>query len=233
MKLHGGSVRAESEINRGSSFTVTIPLGKDHLPSDRIGGARTLASTEIRGEAYVQEALRWLPGRPTVSEDVQVAQPSLSERRQHSTRDSELRSRILLADDNIDMREYVQRLLVEQYEVVAVADGESALESAHQVRPNLILTDIMMPRLDGFGLLRALRADPELNGIPVILLSARAGEESRVEGLDAGADDYLVKPFSARELLARVRSHLAMEKTRREAAQRERELRAKAELERN
>lgn len=234
VKLHGGRVRVESEVDRGSSFIVTIPLGKVHLPADRIGGARTLASTEVRGEAYVQEALRWLPGRQTVSDGVQVASlPSSSESRQQSIPHSAQRSRILLADDNIDMREYVQRLLFEQYEVVAVADGESALETARQVRPNLILADIMMPRLDGFGLLRALRADPELRNIPVILLSARAGEESRVEGLDAGADDYLIKPFSARELLARVRSHLAMEKTRREMAERERELRAKAELERN
>jgi PAS domain S-box-containing protein len=234
VKLHGGSVRIESQVDRGSSFFVTIPFGKDHLPADRIGGARTLASTEVRGEAYVQEALRWLPGCQTVSDDVQVAPlASLEQPRPQSIVNSAQRSRILLADDNVDMREYVRRLLLEQYEVVAVANGESALESARQIRPNLILADIMMPRLDGFGLLRALRADPGLNSVPVILLSARAGEESRVEGLDAGADDYLVKPFSARELLARVRSHLAMEKTRREAAATERELRAAAELERN
>ena len=234
VKLHGGSVRVESEVDRGTSFIVTIPFGKNHLPADRIGGPRPVASTEVRGKAYVQEALRWLPNLNDLTDgDAQVAPPSASESRPYSIPNPEQRSRILLADDNIDMREYVQRLLLEQYEVVAVADGESALESARQVRPDLILTDIMMPRLDGFGLLRTLRADPELNDIPVILLSARAGEESRVDGLDAGADDYLVKPFSARELLARVRSHLAIEKIRREGAERERELRAKAELERN
>src|SRR5580658_2594130 len=179
VKLHGGSVRVESQVDRGSSFIVTIPFGKDHLPADRIGGARTLASTEVRGEAYVQEALRWLPGCQTVSDDVQVAPlASLEQPRPQSIVNSAQRSRILLADDNVDMREYVRRLLLEQYEVVAVANGESALESARQIRPNLILADIMMPRLDGFGLLRALRADPELNSVPVILLSARAGEES-------------------------------------------------------
>jgi PAS domain S-box-containing protein len=234
VKLQGGSVRVQSQVDRGSSFMVTIPLGKGHLPADRIGGARTLVSTEVRGEAYVQEALRWLPQLNNVSEDdAQVAPPSAPEPHARPIPNSAQRSRILLADDNIDMREYVRRLLLEQYEVVAVADGESALDAARQIRPNLILADIMMPRLDGFGLLRALRSDPELNEVPVILLSARAGEESRVEGLDAGADDYLVKPFSARELLARVRSHLAIEKTRRKAAERERELRAKAEVERN
>jgi PAS domain S-box-containing protein len=218
VKLHGGNVRVESEIDRGSTFTVTIPLGKDHLPADRIGGARTLASTGLRGEAYVQEALRWLPERQDVADDVQIAPPlSPSEPFRHSVRASEQPSRILLADDNADMREYVRRLLREQYEVLAVADGESALKSAREQRPDLILSDIMMPRLNGFELLRAVRADRDLKSIPVILLSARAGEESRVEGLDAGADDYLVKPFSARELLARVGSHLAMARIRRES----------------
>jgi PAS domain S-box-containing protein len=218
VKVHGGNVHVESEMDRGSTFTVTIPLGKDHLSADRIGGARTLASTGLRGEAYVQEALRWLPERQDVADDVEVAPPlSPSEPFQHSARASEQSSRILLADDNADMREYVQRLLSQQYEVVAVADGESALERARERRPDLILSDIMMPRLNGFELLRAVRADRDLKSIPVILLSARAGEESRVEGLDAGADDYLVKPFSARELLARVGSHLAMARIRRES----------------
>lgn len=149
------------------------------------------------------------------------------------TSEREEPSRILLADDNADMREYVERLLGERHEVVAVSDGEAALKSLRERRPDLILSDIMMPRVDGYELLRTVRADESLKDIPVILLSARAGEESRVEGLDAGADDYLVKPFSARELLARVSSHLAMARLRREAAQRERRLRAEAELERN
>ena len=123
-------------------------------------------------------------------------------------RNDEPSSRILLADDNTDMREYVQRLLREQYEWIG-ADGESALKSARERRPDLILSDVMMPQMDGFELLRTVRSDKELEGVPVILLSARAGEESRIEGLHAGADDYLVKPFSARELLARVGAHLA------------------------
>jgi len=131
------------------------------------------------------------------------------------------------------MREYVRRLLAPRYEVVAVSDGQEALAMAREQHPDLILTDVMMPRLDGLGFLRELRADEDLKDIPVVLLSARAGEESRIEGLTSGADDYLVKPFSARELLARVSSHLALAKVRHESAELERKLRAQAELERN
>ena len=111
------------------------------------------------------------------------------------------------------------RLLRDRYEVIAVPDGESALRTAVKERPSLILSDIMMPGLDGFSLVHELRSRPETSTIPVILLSARAGEESRVEGLDAGADDYLVKPFSARELLARVGAHLRLTRLRRDTAE--------------
>ncbi|HVY93569.1 MAG TPA: PAS domain S-box protein, partial [Bryobacteraceae bacterium] len=124
---------------------------------------------------------------------------------------------VLLAEDNADMREYVSRILSPQYKVVTTPDGKSALEEACRSRPDLILTDVMMPRLDGFGLLNALRADPATLNVPVILLSARAGEEARSEGMQAGADDYLVKPFSARELLARVGAHLRLARARQEA----------------
>src|SRR5262249_40780253 len=127
------------------------------------------------------------------------------------------RPRILLADDNSDMREYVRRLLVANYEVEAVGDGEAALQAARERPPDLVLSDVMMPKLDGFGMLKAMREDERLATIPVILLSARAGEEARVEGMEAGADDYLIKPFSARELLAHVRAHLDMARLRREA----------------
>jgi len=120
------------------------------------------------------------------------------------------------------MRDYVRRLLAERYEVEAVADGQAALDAARRQRPDLVLSDVMMPRLDGFGLLKALRAEPGLRDVPVILLSARAGEEATVDGLDAGADDYLVKPFAARELQARVRTHVELA-GQRDAATRARE----------
>ena len=140
---------------------------------------------------------------------------------------------IVLADDNADMRDYLARLLGGQYRVHAVSNGFQAVDAARQLHPALLLTDVMMPELDGFGVLRAIRDDESLCGIPVLLLSARAGEESRVEGLNAGADDYLVKPFTSRELLARVATHIKMAKLRREAAEKEARLRAEAEIERH
>ena len=140
-----------------------------------------------------------------------------------------VRPRVLIADDNSDMRQYLARLLSEQYEVETVADGQAALQAAHEHSPDLIVSDVMMPILDGFELLKALRADEQTRTIPVILLSARAGEESRVEGIEAGADDYLIKPFSARELLARVSGRLEIARLQRD---RESQLRiSQAELE--
>ena len=227
-RLHGGSVSVRSEVNQGSTFTVSIPLGKEHLPPDRISAERSVQSTRLRGEAYVQEALRWLPGSETMADEISVSALLSSADSIRHRRESGAAALILLADDNADMREYVTRLLSEQYEVVAVADGEAALSSARDRRPDLILSDVMMPKLDGFGLLQAVRGDESLRSTPLILLSARAGEESRIEGLQSGADDYLVKPFSARELLARVKAHLDMARIRRKAAETERDLREEA-----
>ncbi len=226
-RLHGGTLSVESEAGRGSTFTVSIPMGRAHLPAERVGSGRM--QTPPRGDAYVEEAERWLPDEFAAQAHAQ-ASPLLS----WSASDSEPppRVRIVIADDNADMRQYLARLLGDTYEVHAVANGVDAVEAAVRLRPALVLADVMMPGLDGFGVLRAIRTDAALSGTPVILLSARAGEESRVEGLEAGADDYLVKPFTARELMARVGTHIRMAGLRREAAEMEARLRAEAELER-
>jgi len=123
-------------------------------------------------------------------------------------------ARVLLADDNADMREYLHRLLRSSYEVTAVADGLTALDTVRANAPDLVISDVMMPGLDGLALVAALRSDPRTADVPVLLLSARAGEEAAIEGLEAGADDYLVKPFSAAELLARVRANVELARLR-------------------
>jgi PAS domain S-box-containing protein len=219
VKLHGGNVRVQSEVGHGSSFIVSIPRGKSHLPVGRIDAERPVASTGQRNEAYVEEVLRWLPDSPRTE---QIA----NDRALEGVYREDLHSggakvqRILLADDNADMRDYVRRLLTQSgYEVEAVADGLAALSAARARKPDLVLTDVMMPGMDGFALLRELRADSMLGSVPIIMLSARAGEEARIEGMQAGADDYLIKPFSARELLARAESHLRMARFRHEAAE--------------
>ena len=232
VKLHGGSIKAESEVGRGTTFTVTIPTGRAHLPADRIEAARTKVSTGLVGEAYLQEALRWLPPEENAEEDsLPTGTPGAVSRdveeRPRPSGDSGAAPRILLADDNADMREYVRRLLEQRHQVVAVENGVAALEELRKASFDLVLTDVMMPLLDGVGLLRAIRSDPSTAALPVILLSARAGTESSLQGMEAGADDYLVKPFSARELLARVEAHLKLQTVRRDAAKALRESEAR------
>lgn len=210
-RLHGGSVSVQSVLQRGSVFTVTLPKGSSHLPADRLSAAREPPSPSISDDYFLQEALRWLPSGATSGEEPDAAVASAL-----NSSAPVARARIVWADDNADMRSYVARLLDSRYDVEAVPDGEAALAAVHRQVPDLLLSDVMMPGLDGFGLLRALRDDERTCDIPVILLSARAGEEAHVEGMQAGADDYLIKPFSARELLARIDAHITIARQRRE-----------------
>jgi PAS domain S-box-containing protein len=214
-RLHGGKVQAVSDPGQGTTFTVSIPTGSTHLPKERIGAARTLASTAMGANSFVEEALKWLPEELASDRNNRLARDKAQE---PVSSDSQSKTpKVLVVDDNADMRHYIQGLLSRYYEVEVAADGRAALESVRKSPPDLVMTDIMMPVMDGFELLRALRDNPDTKLLPIILLSARAGEEARVEGLDKGADDYLIKPFNASELISRVRTHLELSLMRKKA----------------
>ncbi|RJQ70172.1 response regulator [Pseudonocardiaceae bacterium YIM PH 21723] len=204
--LHGGQIRAESTEGQGTSFTIALPYGAAHLPGDSVRAEPAIAATSSSSDPFIQEALRWMPG--------DGVQP-LAESTANPVAQSGVPARVLLCDDNADMREYLDRLLRGAgYQVSIANDGQDALEAARREPPDVVVSDVMMPRLDGLGLVGALREDGRTAAIPVLLLSARAGEEASIEGLQAGADDYLVKPFSAAELLARVRANIEMARLR-------------------
>jgi PAS domain S-box-containing protein len=201
--LQGGTVSVTSTVEVGSTFTVTVPFGREHLPPEQVSPATTDRDPHAAAEPFAAEALRWLPDADPVDPAPDTVSAELS--------------RVLVVDDNADMRDYLRRLLSGRYQVRTVGDGRAALDAVRTDAPDLVLADVMMPDSDGIELVAALRADPLTAPVPVVLLSARAGQEASVEGLAAGADDYLVKPFSSAELLARVDSHLRLGRARREA----------------
>ncbi|WP_254601839.1 response regulator [Cupriavidus taiwanensis] len=234
VRLHGGTIDVQSVPGEGTCFTVRLPAGAEAAMAAVTGEAAEAdaapPSSSVQARAYVESALRWpqaqvLPATTAAAEDLPLpaAQAAAGDTAQAG-------ALVLVVDDNDDLRDYMRRLLgAAGHRVAVAADGEAALALARDHAPALVVSDVMMPRLDGFGLVRALRADAALRDTPVLLLSARAGEEARVSGLDSGADDYLVKPFSARELLARVASNLRLSELRRATERRLQELNATLE----
>ena len=220
VKLHGGSVRVDSELGKGACFTVALPRVAV-LPQTDDEAVHAAMSQHAR--TYVDAALRWSPENEIFADEAAQNAPEPSGQTRPEGASAEP-ARLLVVDDNADLRDYMSRILRAAGHHVRVAtDGEAALAAARAEPPDLVLSDVMMPRLDGFGLLRELRADPVLRETPVVMLSARAGEEARVDGIEQGADDYLTKPFSARELLARVAGNLQLARLRRETEMKLRE----------
>jgi PAS domain S-box-containing protein len=215
VKLHGGTITVESKLGAGTRFTVSVPFGSAHLPQDRLGAATDATTRAQQRAMFENEALAWLP-----AETDRDANPSTAA----SFRAKPVFGRVpcvLLVEDNADMRDYVRRMLLEAgYEVDTAADGQAALPLIVKKGYDLVLSDVMMPKVDGIQLLETIRKDPNLKTTPVVLLSAQAGEEFRIQGLRAGADDYLAKPFTARDLLSRVASHIESHIRRHEAEER-------------
>ncbi len=211
VKLCGGSIAVRSELNKGSVFTVSIPFGTAHLPG--APSSLEISNIPVEHPAPLEQAqspqIDSLPPGASSQPAIGIHLGPLSRPRRIV--------RIVLADDNADMRAYIARLLAPTYEVEAVGDGQEAMAAVIRQSPDLVLSDVMMPIMNGMQLLEALRRNPATATIPVILLSARAEDESLLEGLDTGADDYVIKPFSAAQLLARVRSHVRLARLREEA----------------
>ncbi|MGE2728312.1 SpoIIE family protein phosphatase [Mycolicibacterium vaccae] len=217
VELHGGSISADSAESVGTTFTIRIPFGTAHLPADAIARSSGRRSGPGGAQAYLEEAMRWLPSGLSqaepetdgVADRVDSTVASVVGARRSAP------VRVLVADDNADMRGYLTRLLrSDGYEVEAVSDGQQALDAVRARTPDLVVSDVMMPRVDGLALVAALRSDRRTAALPVLLLSARAGQEASISGLQAGADDYLVKPFAAAELLARVRANVELARLR-------------------
>ncbi|MFD3328022.1 SpoIIE family protein phosphatase [Streptomyces sp. NPDC058701] len=215
--LHGGTITAVSSEGEGTCFTIRLPFGYAHLTAGTVQPDRAEDTSHSTADPFVQEALRWLPGERSTAATGEFPDAPDAPRTGSDAQGAPLAvpARVLIADDNADMRDYLTRLLRGAgYRVHAVDDGRQALDAIRADAPDLVVSDVMMPRLNGLALLGALRTDPRTASVPVLLLSARAGQEASIEGLRAGADDYLVKPFAAAELLARVRANVELSRLR-------------------
>ncbi|WP_207509901.1 ATP-binding protein [Telluribacter humicola] len=197
--LHKGEISVSSKVGLGSEFSVTIPTRGVPSPEEQFALANPVVQDELTA-AFLDEVTS-LTGLPISQNGTQVKNTP----------------RVLVVDDNADMRAYLRKLLEKDYTVVTASNGREALIQIEEQKPDLVVSDIMMPVMDGLQLLTKIKTAPHTSMLPVILLSARAGEEARIEGLNVGVDDYLIKPFSAKELLAKVRSNLAIDASRRKA----------------
>ncbi len=212
VKLHEGKIEVQTSLAEGTTFTISIPLGSAHLPNPPVRTGQTTITPSSR-TAYEEEAELWGAAVGKTDGPLGTSVVELPA--------AEPRRRIVFADDDRDIRDYVAKVLSPYYEVEVCVNGAQALEAVLKRPPDLVLSDFVMPEMDGAHLLRALKGNPATASVPVILLSVRTEEDSQIEGLEAGADDYISKPFTSRELLARIKSRIALAQFREDAQQQE------------
>ena len=229
VELHAGTIAVESTLGVGSAFVVTLPRGEAHLGPDDLDTEYDAA--DARPDANATAAIELAKVRTDYRDrkDGQAAGYSNDGAATYGdgtalTDDAEL---VLLVEDNPDVRAYVRDCLADRYRIAEAPDGQQGLDAARRLRPDLVLSDVMMPVMDGYALCRALKADKEIGHTPLILLTAKADESQRVAGLELGADDYMAKPFNARELRARVHNTLLIKRQERELAELNEDLRVK------
>jgi serine phosphatase RsbU (regulator of sigma subunit) len=192
VELHNGTVRVWSRKGHGSEFVVELPVGSEGFQAVSVTAEADTDTAGAMGghlgDLYTAGLLHATKVDAADSGDIGRTE----------------REAILIVDDNRDMRDYMSEILKNRYRVFTAADGKEAFEKIREIGPALVISDVMMPEMDGIELLRALKSERETSGLPVILVTARSTEESKVVSLEIGADDYIAKPFNARELLARV-----------------------------
>ncbi|MEX0599669.1 MAG: hybrid sensor histidine kinase/response regulator, partial [Rhodothermales bacterium] len=193
LELHEGSIDVESEVGFGTAFTIRLPIVAESETIPEETSPETASDESLELYHMADEVSRSAVQECADTEESSAADAAPS--------DAPV---ILIVEDNPDMRAYIKSHLEAQYRTIEARNGLEGLELARAHAPGLVLADVMMPKMDGYALCRALKSDPELDHIPVVILTAKSDMESKLEGLETGADDYLEKPFSAEELLVRM-----------------------------
>ena len=212
--LHHGTINVESEIGAGTTFIIHFPLGNKHLDQEQV-------TNDILGDDVIY------PSSNSVISELATESISFDHESENSVIDEPFNGPdpmigskvVLIVDDNNDVREYVSGILSEHFVVHTAVDGVDGLEKTGELKPDLIISDVMMPRMDGNELCRRIKQNLDFDHIPVILMTARATNELRIAGLELGADDYIAKPFNARELLVRARNLMIMRHQEKELKQ--------------
>jgi signal transduction histidine kinase/ligand-binding sensor domain-containing protein/DNA-binding response OmpR family regulator len=204
VELHKGTIEAESIEGKGTTFTIRIPLGKEHLKPEEIREA------EREGSHLAGKEVPVLPEGEICQEELRAQRPDIGVITEASlSADQTGQPLLLIVEDNSDVRNYIRNSVDQIYRIREAIDGEDGWSKSIVHMPDIIVSDVMMPRMDGFELCQKLKTDQRTSHIPVILLTAKASNADKIEGFDIGADDYIIKPFDAGEVRARIRNLLA------------------------